>query len=117
MRTVALPLRITSDGQLARGDSTEQVIRLIQAMVATTAGSWPHAPWFGLHELFNDANLALQEQQTLVDAVNAALANFGVTWARVSEIKTPRNAAVGERHFSLTLLVDGEPVVQGSIVA
>jgi len=63
---VALPLRITRDGQLERGEATEQVVRLIQAMVATTAGSWPHARWFGLHELFLDANLSFDSAGVFV---------------------------------------------------
>ena len=116
-RTLSLPLRINRDGQLDRGESTEQIIHLIQAMVATTAHSWPHAPWFGLHELFLEANLALQEQQTLLEAVNTALTNLGVTWARVAHIKTSRDAAQGERRFAITLLVEGEPAVEGSVVA
>jgi hypothetical protein len=117
VRTVSLPLRISRDGQLERGDATEQVIRLIQAMVATTAGAWPHAPWFGLHELFTEANLALAEQQTLLEAVNAALEKLGVTWARVASMKTARDAGYGVRQFAITLVVDGEPTVQASIVS
>lgn len=112
---VALPLRITRDGQLERGDATEQVVRLIQAMVATTAGSWPHARWFGLHELFLDANLALQDQQALADGLNVALRNLGATWAHVAAVHTARDRAPGERRFDITLIVDGNQATYGTV--
>jgi len=115
VRTVALPIRITRDGQLERGEATDQVIRLIQAMAATTATSWPHAPWFGLFELFNDANLGLQEQPGLVDALNTALRNLGAGWAEVQHVRTSPNRNPGERRFDITLLVDGERAVHGSV--
>ena len=115
MTGIALPLRITRDGQFARGDATEQVIRLIQAMAGTTARSWPHAPWFGLHELFLEANLALQEQQSLADAINVALDQLGAGWARVAAVRSPRGRTPGERRFEITLLVDGEQAVHGTV--
>ena len=112
---VGLPLRITRDGQFERGDATEQVIRLIQAMAATTAGSWPHAPWFGLHELFVDANLGLQEQQAIADAINLALRQLGATWARVAAVRTARDRSYGERRFEITLIVDDDRAVHGTV--
>ncbi len=115
MTGVGLPLRISRDGQLERGDATEQVIRLIQAMAATTAGSWPHAPWFALHELFLDANLALQDQQTLADAINLALRNLGASWAHVAAVRTSRERAPGERRFDITLLIDGERAFHSAV--
>lgn len=114
MDGVALPLRITRNGQFERGEATDQVIRLIQAMAGTTAASWPHAPWFGLHELFLDANLALQEQQTLADAINLALKNLGASWVQVAAVRTPRGRP-GERRFEITLLVDGDRAVHGAV--
>jgi hypothetical protein len=115
VRTVSLPLRITRDGQLDRGEGTDQVIRLIQAMAATTATTWPHAPWFGLFEQFNEANLGLQEQPGLVDALNAALRNLGAAWAEVQRVRTAADRAQGERRFDITLLIDGEQAVHGTI--
>ena len=119
MRTLALPLRVTRDGQLDRGDATDQIVRLIQAMVATTAGTWPHAPWFGLHEQFLEANMRLQEQPTLVDALNAALANLGAGWAQVRHVRSAATPGTGDRRFDITLLVQdddgGERVVHGTI--
>jgi hypothetical protein len=115
MPGVALPLRISRDGQFERGDATDQVIRLIQAMAGTTASSWPHAPWFGLHELFLDANLALQEQQTLADAINTALRNLGADWVQVTAVRTPRSRTPGERRFEITLIVDGAHAVHGAV--
>jgi hypothetical protein len=115
MTGVALPLRITRDGQLERGDPTEQAIRLIQAMAATTQSGWPHAPWFGLHELFLDANLGLQDQQALADAINLALRNLGASWAQVAAVRTARDRAPGERRFDITLLIDGDRATYGTV--
>lgn len=115
VRTVSLPIRITRDGQFERGEATDEVIRLIQAMVATTSTSWPHAPWFGLFEVFNDANLGLQEQPALVDALNTALRNLGAGWAEVQRVHTSPDRKPGERRFDITLLVDGERAVHGSV--
>ena len=118
MRSVALPLRITSDGQLERGDDTDQVLRLIQAMASTTATQWAHAPWFGLYEHFVNANMALQEQPLLVDAINTALTNLGVDWARVRRIGTPGGqSGQGDRRFDLTLVVDGDRTVHGTVTS
>ena len=115
MAGVALPLRITRDGQFERGDATEQVIRLIQTMAGTTQGTWSHAPWFGLHELFLDANLGLQEQQALADAINLALRHLGASWAHVAAVRTARDRSPGERRFEITLIVDGDRAVHGAV--
>jgi hypothetical protein len=113
VRTLALPLRVTPDGQLERADGAASLLRLIQAMVATTAGSWPHAPWFGLHERFLAINPDVEDQAGLADALNDALQRLGVTWARVQQVRSLRGgAAWGERRFDVSLLVgdDAEPV-------
>jgi hypothetical protein len=116
MRSIALPLRITRDGQLDRGEETDQVLRLIQAMAATTSGQWPHAPWFGLYEQFAGANMALQEQPLLCDALNTALTSLGVDWARVRRVGTPGSQSeMGDRSFEITLVVDGERTVYGTV--
>ncbi len=117
MRTLALPIRISRDGQLERGDGTEQLVRLVQAMAAATPGSWPHAPWFGLQPLFLEANLALQDQQTLADAINGALQELGVHWARVVAMRTAPGLQYGERRFDITLAVDDGPAVHGTLSA
>lgn len=118
MRSVSLPLRITRDGQLERGEDTDQVIRLIQTMAGTTAGQWSHASWFGLHERFLDANMALQDQPALADAINTALANLGVDWARVTRVATPGGQSpMGDRRFELTLAIDGGHTVYGAITS
>ena len=116
MRSIALPFRITRDGQLDRGEDTDQVLRLIQAMAATTSTHWPHAPWFGLYEQFANANMALQDQPILADALNTALANLGVDWARVRRIGTPGNPSEhGDRRFDITLVIDGDRSVHGTV--
>ena len=111
MRSVALPIRITREGQLDRGEDTDQVLRLIQAMAATTSTQWPHAPWFGLYAQFTGANMALQEQPLLCDAINTALTNLGVDWARVRRVGTPGGRSEhGDRSFDITLVVDDQTV-------
>ena len=113
VETLALPFRITPDGQLARSDGAEALLRLIQAMVATTSGSWPHAPWFGLHKRFLSVNADVEDQASLTDALNDALSRLGVTWGRVRQVRSLRSgAALGERRFDITLLIgeDGQPV-------
>ena len=112
VRTIGLPLRVTPDGQLERSDGAAAALRLIQAMVATTAGSWPHARWFGLHERFLAINADVEDQAGLADAMNDALTRLGVDWARVRQVRSVRGAAWGERRFDVTLQVgeDGSPV-------
>lgn len=112
VRTIGLPLRVTPDGQLERSDGAAAALRLIQAMVATTAGSWPNARWFGLHERFLAINADVEDQAGLADAMNDALTRLGVDWARVRQVRSVRGAAWGERRFDVTLQVgeDGSPV-------
>lgn len=111
MRTVALPIRVDRNGQLARADAVDALLQVIRAMAGTTADVWPHAPWFGLYEQFAGANLGLEDQQGLADALNVALERLDITWAEVHAVKTARQRGLGERRFDITLLVeDGEPV-------
>jgi hypothetical protein len=107
-RALALPLRITPDGQFARDDPAEALLRLIQAMVATGTGHWPHAPWFGLHERFLGVNADIEDHVALADALNEALDHLDVTWARVHRVRSVRGAAYGERRFDVTLHVGDE---------
>ena len=109
VRTIGLPLRVTPDGQLERSDGAAAILRLIQAMVATTATSCPHARWFGLHERFLAINADVEDQAGLADALNEALVQLGVTWARVQHVRSVRGgAAYGERRFDISLLVGGD---------
>lgn len=113
---LSLPLRITPDGQLERTDPVASLLGMVQAMAATSRQAWPHAPWFGLQELFADASADVQEHPRLVSALNAAFAGLGVNWARVSSVRRPRERTQGERNFDITLLIDGKPAY-GNVVA
>jgi hypothetical protein len=113
---LSLPLRITPEGQLERTDAVSSLLGTIQAMAATSRTAWPHAPWFGLQELFADASLDLQDHPRLTTALNAAFAGLGITWARVSSVQRPRSRAQGERNFDITLMIDGQ-VSYGSVTA
>jgi len=117
VRTVALPIRIDRNGQLERADAVDALLQVIRAMAGTTADVWPHAPWFGLYEQFAGANLGLEDQQGLTDALNVALERLGIDWATVHAVKTASHRALGERRFDITLLVDGDEPVHGQVMA
>lgn len=106
---LSLPLRVTPEGQLERTDAVTSLLSTIQAMAATSRQAWPHAPWFGLQELFSDAGPDVQEHPRLVAALNAAFVGLGVDWARVSSVRKPHIRVHGERNFDITLLIDGKP--------
>lgn len=113
---LSLPLRITPEGQLERTDPVSSLLGMVQAMAATSKQAWPHAPWFGLQELFADASMEVQDHPRIVTAVNAAFAELGINWARVSAVKRPPSRVQGERNFNITLLVDGQPAY-GNVAA
>lgn len=113
--TIALPLRVGPDGRLARGDPAGELVRLFRVMVATSTRAWPHAPWFGLAEVFAGANIQLEDQQGLADALNRALAGLGVGWARVAYVRTVPGAAYGQRTFRIALEAEGRPVVHADL--
>lgn len=112
---LALPLRVGPDGRLARGTPAEQLVRLMRVMAATSPRAWPHAPWFGLADAFAAANVELQDQQGLADALNRALAGLGVGWARVAYVHTMPGAAYGERAFRIALEAEGSPVTHADV--
>ncbi len=104
---LTLPLRVDADGQLARTDARDALLRLFRALAATPAGSWPHAPWFGLQQLLAGANMHLEDQQPVADALNRALTELGVPWARVLAVSTAPQAAYGVRGFRIALAIEG----------
>jgi hypothetical protein len=106
---LSLPLRITPEGQLERTDPVTSLLGVVQAMAATSRAAWPHAPWFGLQELFADASEEVQDHPRLVTALNAAFAGLGIGWATVSSVRRPHSRVHGERNFDITLLIDGAP--------
>lgn len=107
--TIAIPLRVGPDGRLARGDPAGELVRLFRVMAATSTRGWPHAPWFGLAEAFAAANVELEDQQGLADALNRALAGLGVAWARVAYVSSVP-AGYGERTFRIALELEGGEV-------
>ena len=113
---LSLPLRITPEGQLERTDPVSSLLEMVRAMAATSKRAWPHAPWFGLQELFADASPDVQEHPRLVLALNTAFIGLGVDWARVSSVRKPQSRVQGERNFDITLLIDGKPAF-GSVAA
>ena len=112
---VGLPLRVGADGRLARGEPRETLVRMIRVMAATPAATWPHAPWFGLQEVFASARLQLAEQEGIADALNAAFRALGVRWARVAYVHTVGGDAYGERTFRIGLEVEGGRIVHDDV--
>lgn len=114
METLALPLRVRPDGRLQKTDPVSSVLSVIRAMAASPASTWAHAPWFGLQELFGQVNPRLENHPALADALNRALAELGVGWIRVAEVKLSRPEAAGTpgtHHFDLTMVTaDGTAV-------
>jgi hypothetical protein len=113
---LSLPLRITPEGQLERTDPVTSLLGMVQAMAATSKQAWPHAPWFGLQEMFADASMDVQDHPRIVAALNASFAGLGVDWARVSAVRRPPSRVPGERNFDITLLIDGKPAY-GNVAA
>jgi len=108
--SLALPVSLAPDGSLQRAEQADAVAGLIGVMASTSQGFWPHAPWFGLLELFESARVDVQEHPRIADAINVALRELGTDGLLVT---TVRNAAgaFGERHFDLVMTRgDGAPV-------
>lgn len=104
MRCTALPFRVTPEGKLEQQDGFDAVLELIRAMAGTTAATWPHAPWFGLLELFDEAaRRDRQDQESLKDVINVALKQLGVVEWKVQAVVTGRVDGGGKRRFKLTL--------------
>lgn len=108
---IALPLRVGSDGRLARGAPVDELVRLFRVIAATRPTAFPHAPWFGLADEFAGANVQLHDQQGLADALNRALAGLGVDWARVVYVHSVPTE-YGERAFRVALEIEGEGTVR-----
>lgn len=111
---VSLPLRVGPDGRLERAAPAEALMRLFRAMAATSTNAWPHAPWFGLAEVFAAANPQLHDQQGIADALNQGLAGLGVGWARVVYVHSVA-APYGERGFQIALELAGGQVVHEAL--
>jgi hypothetical protein len=115
MRTLALPLRVNPDGKLERADAGDTLMAMIRAMVAASPASGTR---FGVHEAFRRANPELQDQQRLADALNEALAELGIEWARVLGVHTESSEQPWERRFGITLRIDDrDQAVHGTVSA
>jgi len=117
VETLALPLRVDKDtGRLVREDAVTALLSVMRAMAASPASSWAHAPWFGLQEVFERANVEREDQHDIQAALNRGLEGLGVDWARVGPVRLVRGAP-GERRFELTLELAGGRAVHRSLVA
>lgn len=104
MSAISFPLRVNDRGRLERGDRVDGLLQVLRAMVGTPSRSWSHAPWFGLHEAFLEANPALQDHPRLADNLNTALRELGIDWARVDAVSFQREAPrMEDRRFQVTL--------------
>lgn len=112
---VELPFRIDPDGRLARVGRASGLVELFRAMAATPAAAWKHAPWFGLEEVFLEADMRLEDQQGVADVLNHALKELGVSWATVVSVRRPETADAGERTFAITLDVRDDATHHGVV--
>jgi len=110
--SLALPVAIQPDGRFRRTDGVEAAMRLIGVMATTHQSFWPHAPWFGLLEMFAEANADVSELPRITDAINAALKELGAGEITVLTVKNARGV-YGERCFEISMR-DGRhmPVVR-----
>lgn len=108
---LAIPLRVGPDGRLERTTPTDALMQLFRAMASTHPEAWPHARWFGLAEVFTKANVQLEDQQGIADALNHALAGLGVGWARVAHVQSVPAGGYGERSFRIALELAGGRIV------
>lgn len=108
--SLAIPLALAPDGQLNRADPADTVARLIGVMAATSQNFWPHAPWFGLLELFESARADVQEHPRIADAINVALRQLGTDELSVVTVSNARGT-FGERRFDLIMTDAGNATV------
>lgn len=100
---LALPLTIGANGLFARVTTADAVAQLIGVMSSTSSGFWPHAPWFGLLELFENAKTDVQDLPRITDAINIALKELGCDAVRVQSVRNPGGEQYGSRHFDIAL--------------
>lgn len=107
MPSTALPVRVTPEGKLEQQETLDATLELVRAMAATTATTWPHAPWFGLLELFEEASKReKQEHEALKDALNTAFDELGAEY-RVQSVVSGTRGGDGRRGFQLTFVDRG----------
>jgi hypothetical protein len=104
--SLALPLLIQPDGLLRRQDRADAVAKLIGVMSSTQRSFWPHAPWFGMLELFLEAKTDVSELPRITEAINVALRELGAEGVTVLSV---RNAPgqYGDRRFEISISEDG----------
>ncbi len=118
MRCTALPLRVTADGRLEQQEGLDAVLELVKIMAGTTSTTWPHAPWFGLLEAFQEAaHRERQDQESLKDAINTALKELGVSWLSAYAVTTGGFDPQGRRTFQMTFHDRSGQVLFGALAA
>lgn len=100
--SLGVPLALAPDGQLHRAEQADAVAQLIGVMATTSQRFWPHAPWFGLLELFESVRPDVQEHPRVADAINVALRELGTDGLSVMTVRTAP-AEFGERRFDLIM--------------
>jgi hypothetical protein len=91
-----VPIRVDARGRLERSDRVDALLAVIAAMLQTSARPLDGGPsrehaytaWFGLVETVQGLNWQLAEQDRLAAAINGALRELGIDWARVERIAT-----------------------------
>lgn len=120
MKTLALPLRVASNGLLERDDHVTALLSVIRAMAFSPRSTWAHAPWFGLQEVFGNPSLQRADQHDIQAKLNLALTELGVTWATVLSVTLPddeRRPERNARRFDITLELAGGQAVHRTLTA
>lgn len=101
---LALPLTVGTDGLFTKTTTADAVAQLIGVMASTNSQFWPHATWFGLLELFEDAKTDVQDLPRLTDAINNALRLLGCDVVTVHSVRNSGAANFGDRRFDIVLV-------------
>jgi|GEM_PF-5938326 len=111
---LAWPLRVGDKGRLARADDPwEPLLKIIRAMAAAEPADG-FARWFGREEVFREVKRNVQDQPGIAGALNEALQQLGIGWARVDavllDVEAARSNPYAPPHFSIRFATPHGPV-------
>jgi len=105
IKALAFPFSVGADGSCRRSSLGDSVATLIGVMAATERGFWPHAPWFGLREVFESVEPGVRGVPGADDAIAGALEQLGITavTVRVEQVE----GSYGVREFAIHVREEG----------
>ncbi|GIU77234.1 MAG: hypothetical protein KatS3mg005_0472 [Bryobacteraceae bacterium] len=105
---IAFPLRL-ENGFLRRTDEAEAVLRFIEMMARTPAGSWAGCPSFGVRNFFENMRLRPEGLRLAEKAINDTLADLGIRHYRLKSIQKEAGPNPDVDVYSLTLVSTEDP--------